>query len=89
MSALVCRGHVAQLFGLAAAHEVARIGPLAAARNRGYGNGARGNGKLPEFLQILRIDGCAQPEAHEHRALTRAWALETFHRLRPNSPLSR
>ena len=32
-----------------------------------------------EFLEILGIDRCSQPEAHEHRALTRSWALEALH----------
>ena len=61
---------------LAAAHEEARVGPLATAGDGGDGLRARGSGELREFLQVFGIDGCAQPQAHEHGALTAAWALE-------------
>ena len=32
--------------------------------------------QLLELLQILRIDWCAKPQAHEYGALTAPWALE-------------
>ena len=62
--------------GLAAAHEEAGIGTLAAARHGGNGLGPGRDGELPELLQILGIDLCAQTQAHKDRALTAPWALE-------------
>ncbi len=69
-------GHGTQLIGLAAAHEVARIGPLAAAGHRGDGLRSGGLRELPELLQILGLHRRAEAQANEHRALTGAWALE-------------
>ena len=33
------------------------------------------------YREVLGIDRCSQPEAHEHRALTRTGALEALHEL--------
>jgi hypothetical protein len=69
-------GNGANLVCLAAAHEEARVGTIAATR---YGRDRLGpcrERKLRELLQILRIDLCAQPKAHKDRALTAPWALE-------------
>ena len=57
------------------------IGPLAAARDRCNRNGARGSCELSEFLEVLGIDRHTEPEAHKHRALACAWALEALHEL--------
>ena len=66
----------AQLLGLAAAHEIARIGPLAPAGHGGHRQRAGGDGQLREFLQVLRIDRGAQSQAHQYGALTGPWAFE-------------
>ncbi len=66
----VCRvalGGRAHLIGLAATHEVTRIGTLAPS---GYGcNGMRARGlrELRELLQIFGLDLGAEPKANEHR----------------------
>ena len=72
----VVLGDRADLVGLAAAHEKAWIRPLAATRDGRHRLSPGRNGELPELLQILGIDLCAQTQAHEDRALTAPWALE-------------
>jgi hypothetical protein len=68
------------LVGLAAAHEETRIGAIAAARNGSHGLSPGRDSELPELLQILGIDLCAQTQAHQDGALTGPWALEHSNR---------
>jgi hypothetical protein len=72
----LCVRDVPQLLGLAAAQEVARIGPLTPPGDGGNRQRAGGNGQLLEFLQVLRVHRGAQPQAHEYGALTSPWAFE-------------
>ena len=64
------------LVSLTAAHEEPRIGTIAAARYGRNGLSPGRDSKLPELLEVLGIDLCAQTQAHEDRALTAPWALE-------------
>jgi len=69
----VARG---QLVRLAAAHEKTRIGPLAPPGKRRHRHRTGGDGQLGELLQVLRIHGGAQSQAHQYGTLTGPWALE-------------
>src|SRR5690606_39956762 len=66
---------VAHFVRLAAAHEKTRIGPLASSGDRGHGPYAGGEGKLGEFLEVLRIDLLPEPQAHKDCALAATGAL--------------
>ena len=66
----------ADLVGLAAAHEVARIGTIAASTDTCNRNRARGACQLLEFLDVFGIRGCTQSEAHQHGPFTCAGSLE-------------
>src|SRR4029077_8608567 len=65
-----------ELLRLATAEKVARIGPVTAAGERRDRQRAGRYGQLPELLQVLRIYGGAQSQAHEYGALTSPWAFE-------------
>jgi hypothetical protein len=78
---LIGNGDVAQFLRLAAPHEEARIGAVTTAGYRCNRDRARGSRERPEFLEVFSVDRCSQPEAHEHRALTRTGALEALHEL--------
>jgi len=69
-------GNSSNFVSLAAAHEEARVGTIAATRYSRNRQGSCRDRELRELLQILRIDLCAQPKAHKDRALTAPWALE-------------
>ena len=52
--------HIAQLLRLAAAEEITRVGPLAAAGHGRHGARARRERELRELLEVLRVDRRAQ-----------------------------
>ena len=76
MSARLACGGRFEFLGLAAAEEVARVRTIAAPGHGGDRQRAGRNGQLREFLQVLRVYGCAQPQAHEYGALTSPGAFE-------------
>jgi hypothetical protein len=53
------RGRLPQLFGLAAADEVARVGPVTPSRHGRHGLCAGRKSELRELLEVFRIDGGA------------------------------
>ena len=63
------------LLRLAAADEVARLGPLAPSGNSRHRLGSRRARELLELLEIERLDRRPETQAHEHRALRRALAV--------------
>ncbi len=67
---------IPQLVGLAGAHEKFGSGRSRRAVIVATGTRTRRGRQLRELLQVLRIDRCAQPKTHQHRALTRAWAFD-------------
>ena len=75
-SAAVLRGELFQLARLAAAHEITRIGARAPSGEGGDRHGPCGHGELGELLQVLRIHGSAQSQAHQYGTLTSPWAFE-------------
>ena len=70
------RGELFQLARLAAAHEITRIGARAPSGEGGDRHGPCGHGELGELLQVLRIHGSAQSQAHQYGTLTSPWAFE-------------
>ena len=72
------RGDGADLVGLAAAHEEARVRTVAPATDVRYGNGAGRARELLELQDVFRVRGCADAEAHEHGPFTCAGSLEHF-----------
>ena len=59
-----------------AAVQRTRIGPLAPPGQRRHRQRTGGDGQLRELLQVLRIHGGAQSQAHQYGTLTGPWALE-------------
>ena len=61
---------------LATAHEIARVGPVPPTGDRGHRSGAGRTRQLLELVEIFAAQGLAEPETHQHRALTGLWALK-------------
>ena len=73
---LVRARDIAQLLGLTAAEEVARVGPVAPPGHGRHGARTRRERELRELLEVLRVDGRAQSQAHQYGSLTGLRALE-------------
>jgi len=72
------RGDGADLVRLAAAHEEARVRPIAPPTDVRHRNGAGRARELLEFLDVFRVRGRANSKAHQHGPFTCAGSLEHF-----------
>jgi len=73
---VLCASGTGYLFGLAAANEVARVGSLAAPRDRRDRLRTGRASEARELFEVLRLDRIAKPKSHEYSALTSARTFE-------------